>query len=189
MRAASIAASSFSVFKRSMMQDDELPLSNVIDDQRFADAFERHGIDFGNGGGDVYTPSVTLWGLVSQVFFSGAQRSTKAAVTRISSLWAMLGRVVCRSNHGAYCKARMTVRLVDVNVEWRSQAAALATSPQPFSTTSCILVSALPQSMAVAGRWNLTSEASNVRWGWTSCVQRRLTWSEPNLGRAYSPTT
>ena len=41
-------ALSFSVFRRSMMQDDELPLTDAIDDERFESVFEDHEIDFGN---------------------------------------------------------------------------------------------------------------------------------------------
>jgi len=62
------------------MQNDELPLTEVVDSDRFARAFEKHGVDFGDKEGVVYTPAITLWALVSQTFFAGAQRSCKAAV-------------------------------------------------------------------------------------------------------------
>jgi len=62
------------------MQNDELPLTEVVDSDRFARAFEKHGVDFGDEEGVVYTPAITLWALVSQTFFAGAQRSCKAAV-------------------------------------------------------------------------------------------------------------
>jgi len=51
-----------------------------VDSDRFARAFEKHGVNFGDEEGVVYTPAVTLWALVSQTFFAGAQRSCKAAV-------------------------------------------------------------------------------------------------------------
>ena len=54
-------ALSFSVFRRSMMQDDELPLTDAIDDERFESVFEDHEIDFGNDDDAVYTPAITLW--------------------------------------------------------------------------------------------------------------------------------
>jgi len=41
-------AASFSIFKRSMMQGDTLPLTDVIDDQRWQKIFDEHEIDFGN---------------------------------------------------------------------------------------------------------------------------------------------
>jgi len=91
------------------MQNDELPLTEVVDSDRFARAFEKHGVDFGDEEGVVYTPAITLWALVSQTFFAGAQRSCKAAVLRVASLWATLDRTVCGTNTGAYCRARQKI--------------------------------------------------------------------------------
>jgi len=91
------------------MQNDELPLTEVVDSDRFARAFEKHGVDFGDEEGVVYTPAITLWALVSQTFFAGAQRSCKAAVIRVASLWATRGRTVCDTNTGAYCRARKKI--------------------------------------------------------------------------------
>ena len=102
-------ASSFSVFRRSLMQNDELPLTDAITDERFESVFQEHGIDFGDDEDVVYTPAITLWALVSQVFFSAEQRSCKAAVARVASLWAALGRRVCDANTGAYCRARLKI--------------------------------------------------------------------------------
>jgi hypothetical protein len=102
-------ASSFQVIKDAMLQSDELPLSEFIDDQQWQTVFEQHGIDFGNDEDSVYTPAITVWGLISQVFFKGENRSCKAAVIRIASLWALLGKVVCNTNTGAYCRARLKI--------------------------------------------------------------------------------
>ena len=106
---AQFNASSFSIFKRSMMQDDQLPLVDAIDDERFRQAFEDHEVDFGADDDVVYTPAITLWALISQVFFSAEQRSCKAAVARVASLWAALGRRICDTNTGAYCRARAKI--------------------------------------------------------------------------------
>jgi len=43
------------------------------------------------------------------VFFAEAQRSCKAAVLRIASLWVALGQTVCDTNTGAYCRARQKI--------------------------------------------------------------------------------
>jgi hypothetical protein len=102
-------ASSFSIFKRSMMQNDQLPLVEVVDDERFAQAFEEHGVEFGTDEEVVYAPAITLWAIVSQVFFAKEMRSCKAAVARVASLWATLGRRVCNTNTGAYCRARAKI--------------------------------------------------------------------------------
>jgi len=77
-------ASSFSIFKRSLMQSDELPLADVMDGTIIEQVFEEYEVDFGTEEDAVYTPAVTLWALVSQVFFAGEQRSCKAAVIRVS---------------------------------------------------------------------------------------------------------
>lgn len=102
-------ASSFSIFKRSMMQDDQLPLVEVLSEQRFALAFQEQCVEFGTDDEVVYTPAITLWALLSQVFYSAEMRSCKAAVARVASLWAALGRSVCNTNTGAYCRARAKI--------------------------------------------------------------------------------
>ncbi|QDT92820.1 hypothetical protein [Gimesia algae] len=101
-----VNAASFSLFKRSMLQDASLPLSDVINDQRWQQVFNKHDIDFGSDPDVIYTPAITLWALISQVFFSGEQRSCKAAVIRVASLWAALGRRVC-STEDKRCQGRI----------------------------------------------------------------------------------
>jgi len=102
-------ASSFQIIKDAMLQSDALPLCEVIDDDQWQAAFDRHDIDFGRDEDSIYTPAITLWGLISQVFFKAENRSCKAAVARIASLWATLGKVVCKTNTGAYCRARLKI--------------------------------------------------------------------------------
>ena len=91
------------------MQSNELPFQALISDQRIADIFTEEEIAFGEEDDAVYTPAVTLWGLLSQVFFKAEQRSCLAAVVRIAALWLMLGRTVSSSNTGAYCRARKKI--------------------------------------------------------------------------------
>ena len=91
------------------MQSDELPLSDVINEEQCRAAFDKHGINFGTDEDSIYTLAITLWGLISQVFFKEENRSFKAAVMRIAALWAMLGKSVCDTNTGAYCRARLKV--------------------------------------------------------------------------------
>ena len=40
-------ALSFSIFQRSLMQTDELPLADVVDNSLFEHVFEEHGVEFG----------------------------------------------------------------------------------------------------------------------------------------------
>ncbi len=60
-----------------MLQSDSLPLADVLDCQQWRDIFEAHKISFGQDDDSVYTPAVTLWALISQVFFKGELRSSK----------------------------------------------------------------------------------------------------------------
>ena len=48
----------------------------------FQENFDNHQVVFGSGDDAVYTPAITLWALISQVFFAAEQRSCKAAVLR-----------------------------------------------------------------------------------------------------------
>ena len=95
-----------SLFHRSLMQSDGCPLRSLLSDQRIAEILRDEGIVFGEDEGAVYTPIITLWGLLSQVFFKDEQRSCLAAVVRIAALWLTLGRIISSTNTGAYCRAR-----------------------------------------------------------------------------------
>lgn len=101
--------SSFSIIKDSLLQSDHVPLADLIDEQEFAIAFKDHGVKFGQSEDAIYTPAITLWGLISQVFFDKENRSCKAAVMRISLLWAARGQTVCDTNNGDYCRARLQI--------------------------------------------------------------------------------
>lgn len=100
---------SFALIKDSMLQSNELPLADVLDSNQWQQIFAAHEIDFGKDEGAIYTPAITLWALISQVFFKDEMRSCKAAVGRIASLWATLGKIVCSTNTGAYCRARSKI--------------------------------------------------------------------------------
>jgi hypothetical protein len=78
----------------------------MLSDQRIAEIFAQEQISFGQNDDDVYSPAITLWGLLSQVLFKAEQRSCLAAVVRIAALWLSLGRTVSSTNTGAYCRAR-----------------------------------------------------------------------------------
>lgn len=100
---------SFAVMRDSLAQSDELPLAEVIDEAIFQEAFDDHQVDFGGSEDAIYTPAITLWALLSQVFFAKENRSCTAAVMRIALLWAKRGRRICDTNNGDYCKARLKI--------------------------------------------------------------------------------
>ena len=102
-------AASFQVFSDAMLQDDSLPLSELIDAEVFQEACDRFEVNFGCEEDAVYTPALVLWALVSQALFKEEQRSCSAAVTRIAMWWASQGRVVDDTNSGAYCRARKKI--------------------------------------------------------------------------------
>jgi len=83
----------FTLFKRSLIQSDDLPLAEVLSDQLFKDVFEEERVVFGLADEDVFTPAITLWAMVSQFLFSGPGRSVKAAAGRIVSLYAQVAGI------------------------------------------------------------------------------------------------
>lgn len=102
----------FASVRRSWLQSDELPFSSVLTAERLAEVFESEGVDFANADDDpevVYTPAVTLWAFLSQMLFTGEQRSCVAAVARVAAVEALSGRVVSDTNTGAYCRARCRI--------------------------------------------------------------------------------
>ncbi|MCX7418495.1 MAG: IS4/IS5 family transposase, partial [Planctomycetia bacterium] len=65
-----------------------MPFANVLTTERLAEAFELAGVDFANADADpdvIYTPAVTLWAFLSQMLFTGEQRSCVAAVARVAA--------------------------------------------------------------------------------------------------------
>ena len=104
-----LSSRSFDLIKDSMLQSDELPLAGVLDCDQWQAVFDDHGIDFGGDEDAIYTPAITLWALISQAFFKAEMRSCKAAVGRVAALWATLGKTVCKTNTGAYCRARAKI--------------------------------------------------------------------------------
>jgi hypothetical protein len=103
-------ASSFQIVKDSMLQTEDLPLSEVVNDETWQGVFEQYQVDFGNDPDAVYTPALTLWALISQVFFKAENRSCKAAVERVAAWWALTEDRIVSTNTGAYCRARKKIR-------------------------------------------------------------------------------
>ena len=77
-----------------MLQEESLPLADVVDSELFEQAFNKFDVDFAHDDEAVYTPALVLWALVSQAMFKDEHRGLTAAVTRIAAWWAAQGRVV-----------------------------------------------------------------------------------------------
>ena len=100
----------FERVRRSLLPADDLPFCHVLTAVRLADVFESEGVDFSDNDPDVvYTPAVTLWAFLSQMLFTGEQRSCSAAVARVAAVEALSGRAVSDINTGAYCRARCRI--------------------------------------------------------------------------------
>lgn len=100
----------FALVARSFLAQPGLPFADALPEERIEQAFADEEIDFASPHADeddaVYTPAVTLWAFLSQMLYADEQRSCLAAVARVAVLWAALGKQVCASNSGAYCRAR-----------------------------------------------------------------------------------
>ena len=103
-----VASSPFGIVRRSCLQQDGLPFADALTAEQMAQAFEAEGVSFGLDPQAVYTPPITLWAMLSQALFTGAQRSCRAAVVRVAVYYALLGRIIS-TNTGAYCRARAKV--------------------------------------------------------------------------------
>src|SRR6266511_2716146 len=104
----------FELVQRSLLQADGLPFGDALTAEQMQAAFDAEGVSFGerdqgSDSGLVYTPAITLWALLSQMLFTGEQRSCRAAVIRVAAYFAMLGRQISDTNTGAYCRARAKI--------------------------------------------------------------------------------
>ena len=103
----------FSIFKRSMIQADGLPLSEILDCSIISEVFDEEKVHFGIADEYVYTPAITLWAMISQLLHSKAGRSCKAAAGRVVSLWAHIGNRVVTQNAPNFCRAK-AIRLLRI---------------------------------------------------------------------------
>lgn len=100
----------FALVSRSFLFQPGLPFAEALPEERIEQAFADEALDFASPHQDeddlVYTPAVTLWAFLSQMLHTEELRTCLAAVSRVAVLWATLGKQVCASNSGAYCRAR-----------------------------------------------------------------------------------
>lgn len=100
----------FDLVRRSLLQAPGLPFADTLSAEQIQHAFDSEDVRFGDDDDEVvYTPAVTLWAMLSQMLFTGEQRSCLAAVVRVAAFYALLSREVCSTNTGAYCRARAKV--------------------------------------------------------------------------------
>jgi putative transposase len=113
-RCCGFGSRAFEIVRRSWLQTDGLPFANVLTAEDMQAEFEVEGVSFSERGsnrddGLVYTPAITLWALLSQMLFTGAQRSCRSAVIRVAVYCSLCGRRISHTNTGAYCRARAKI--------------------------------------------------------------------------------
>lgn len=104
----------FSIFQRSLIQANSLPLREVLDSSLIAEAFQEDKVTFGNADEDVFTPAITLWAMVSQFLYKDTGRSCKAAAGRVVSLWSQTAGRVVAQNAGNYCRAKAKIPVATI---------------------------------------------------------------------------
>jgi putative transposase len=96
----------FRVVLASFLQQPGLPFADVLPEERIQAAFDDEEVAFAQDEDAIYTPSIALWALLSQMLFKQEQRSCVAAVSRVIVLLVALGQKSPSGNTGAYCRAR-----------------------------------------------------------------------------------
>ena len=99
-------SSRFRLVLSSFMTADGLAFADVLPEEKIQQAFDEEGNNFGEDEDAIYTPPVTLWAFLSQVLFKKEQRSCVAAVSRVVTLFVVLGKNPPSDDTGAYCRAR-----------------------------------------------------------------------------------
>lgn len=61
----------FGLILAALLQKPGLPFADVLPEEDIQAAFEEQGALFGQDDDGIYTPALTLWAFLSQVFFNG----------------------------------------------------------------------------------------------------------------------
>ncbi len=72
----------FDLVRRSMIQSDALPMTEVLGNSYLADVLEKYNVQLGQADEDVYDPAITLWAMTSQFLYAKQGRTCKAATQR-----------------------------------------------------------------------------------------------------------
>jgi putative transposase len=116
----------FSLVARSFLAQPGLAFAGSLSEERIERAFACDDDETAEQDVDqedvVYTPAVTLWAFLSQMLHADEQRSCLAAVARVAVLWLTLGKRICASNSGAFCRARAKVSEAALERLWREVA-------------------------------------------------------------------
>ena len=89
----------------SFQQSDSLSFSDALTQEQIQAVCEQHDVSHDDDE-EVFTPSMVIWGFLSQVIHKKELRSCLAAVARIGVMLVACGRPRCAQNSGPYCRAR-----------------------------------------------------------------------------------
>lgn len=84
--------SPFEIAKSQLLSQSSSRFSELLSQQTIEKAFDNANATFGTEDDAIFTPTITLWGFLSQMLFKGEQRSCVAAVARIAVLLSLLKR-------------------------------------------------------------------------------------------------
>ncbi len=131
---ASTLKNRFQLVLSSFLQQEGLPFSSVLSEERIEQVFDEADASFAQDEEDpVYTPAVTLWAFLSQVLFKVEQRSCLAAVSRVMTFLVAIGCKACSKNTGAYCRARAKIPTAVIRqLTTESAASAEKSLPEEF---------------------------------------------------------
>ena len=95
----------FRLLLSSFQQNDNHSFSDALTQEQIQSVCDQHDVAPGDED-QVFTPSIVIWGFLSQVIHKGEHRSCLAAVARIGVMLIAFGRPRCAQNNGPYCRAR-----------------------------------------------------------------------------------
>ena len=91
----------FNSFRRQWCRERTLPFTDVLSPERVGALLVEEGVEFRQS---VFTPLVTLWTFLGQVFHP--DHSCREAVARLVAFLVGQGERPCAAGTGAYCEAR-----------------------------------------------------------------------------------
>jgi hypothetical protein len=91
----------FNSFRRQWCREQSLPFTDVLSPERIGSMLVEEGVEFRQS---VFTPLVTLWVFLGQVFHP--DHSCREAVARLVAFLVGQGERPCAAGTGAYCEAR-----------------------------------------------------------------------------------
>ena len=134
----------FNSFRQRWCQQRTLPFTDVLSAERVEALLVEEGVEFRES---VFTPLVTLWTFLGQVFHP--DHSCREAVARLIAFLVGQGQRPCAAGTGAYCEARQRLWGTAITAtigRWRCSTTA--------ASTGCfVCINDVQLTSAPAGAW------------------------------------